>query len=169
MKNSNFGFTLIELLLYVSLAAIMLLATSVFLSVLLAARVKSQTIAQLEQEGQQLIQLISQTARNAQAINSPASGASASSLSLDVVTASLDPTVFDLSGSTIRITEGAGAAVALTTSRVSASSVSFQNLSRSSTPGVVRIQFTLTHANPSGRNEYDWSKTFYGSASLRHP
>ena len=52
-------------------------------------------------------------------------------------------------------------------SRVTASNLSFQNLSRTGTPGTIRIQFTLSHINPSGRNEYDFNKTFYGTASLR--
>jgi len=52
---------------------------------------------------------------------------------------------------------------------VTVSGLTFQNLSRSATPGTVRIQFTLTHVNPAGRNEYSFAKTFIGSATLRQP
>ncbi|MBI5222371.1 MAG: prepilin-type N-terminal cleavage/methylation domain-containing protein [Candidatus Magasanikbacteria bacterium] len=161
------GFTLVELLLYASITSVMLLVISVFLSTLLESRVKNQTIAEVEQQGTQVMQLITQTARNAEAITSPATGASASSLTLDVVTVASDPTIFDLSGGVIRIKEGAGTATALTNSRVTASALTFQNLSRTSTPGTIRIMFTLTYVNSSGRNEYTYAKTFYGSASLR--
>ena len=111
--------------------------------------------------------VITQTARNAETITSPAQGASAALLTLDVVTVANDPTVFDLSGGAMRITEGVGSAVALTNSRVTASTLNFQNLSRTGTPGTVRITFTLTHVNPSSRQEYNYARTFYGSASLR--
>jgi prepilin-type N-terminal cleavage/methylation domain-containing protein len=162
------GFTLIELLLYVSIAGIILLSLSVFLASTMYSRVKNQTIAEVEQQGIQVMELISQTIRNTEAINSPTTGTSASLTSLDVVTAANDPTVFDLLSGAIRITEGAGSAVSLTNSRVTASGLTFYNLSRSGTPGIIRVQFTLTHQNPEGRSEYDFNKTFYTSAALRH-
>ena len=40
-------------------------------------------------------------------------------------------------------------------------------MSKVSTPGNIRIQFDLSFVNNTNRNEYDWTKTFYGSASLR--
>ena len=168
-KSSQPGFTLIELLLYVSITSIMLFVISLFLSTLLESRIKNQTIAEVEQQGLQVMQLITQTARNSEAITSPTIGASASSLTLDVITGANDPTIFDLSGGAIQMKEGAATAVALTNSRVTASALTFQNLSRAGTPGTIRIRFTLTHVNPAGRNEYSFTKTFTGSATLRQP
>lgn len=167
-KNSA-GFTLIELLLYIGIASTILLVSTLFLNTLLESRVKNQTIAEVEQQGLQVMQQITQAVRNAESITSPTPGNSGVSLTLDVVNASDNPTVFDLSSDEIRITEGAGSAIALTNSRVTASSLSFQNLSRADTPGIMRISFTLTHINPEGRQEYDFEKTFYASASLRQP
>lgn len=169
LSKKSAGFTLIELLLYVAISSVMLLAISFFLQTLLESRIKNQTIAEVEQQGLHVMQIIAQTARNAEVISSPAQGASASSLTLDVITVASDPTVFDLSSGSIRITEGVGSPVALTNSRVTASALTFQNLSRASTPGIIRIQFTLTHVNPEGRNEYSFTKTFIGSATLRQP
>lgn len=167
MRHTQSGFTLIELLLYLAVTSIIIVSVSGFLITMLQARVKFQTISEVEQQGQQTMQAITQTIRNAQAITSPATGASASSLTMDVVTAGLDPTVFDLSGGIIRITEGAGAATGLTTTKVTASSLNFQNLTRPTTQGVIRISFTITSVNGSGRNEFQYAKTFRGSASLR--
>ncbi len=160
MNNYQKGFTLIELLLYVSIVGAMVLSVSAFLPLLMQSRVKNQTIAEIEQQGVQVIQIITHTVRNTGSINSPSTGNSAASLSIDT-------TVFDLSGGMIRITEGAGSPVSLTNTRVTASNLTFQNLSRTGTSGTIRIQFTLTHLNPSGRNEYDYNKTFYGTATLR--
>lgn len=161
------GFTLVELLLYLGLSAIMILVIAIFFGTVLEARVQNQVIAEVEQQGAAALQRITQTIRNADNITLPAIGGSASSLTLDMVPVAVDPTVFDLSGGVIRITEGAGSTVALTNARITASALTFQNLSRASTPGTIRIQFILTHVNPSSRQEYTYARTFYGSASLR--
>lgn len=169
MKNNtkNKGFTLIELLLYLAIISLILLPISSFLSSFFEARVKNQTIMEVEEQGVSVMNIITQTIRNAEAINTPPVGSSAPSLSLNVVDAGLDPTLFDLSGSTLRVTEGAGSPVALTNTRVLASGLTFQNLSRPGTPGVIRIQFTLSRVNPEARYEYNFTKTFYGSATIR--
>src|SRR3990167_11517142 len=85
--QANSGFTLIELLLYVAISSVMLLITSLFLQTLLQSRIKNQTIAEVEQQGLAVMQLITQAARNADSINSPATGASAVSLSLNTTVA----------------------------------------------------------------------------------
>lgn len=166
-SNVHRGFTLIELLLYVGIAGVVILSVSVLLSLVLSTRVKSQAIAEVEQQGTQVLQIFGQTARNASSVTSPTIGTSASSLTIVVPTSSLSPTVFDLSTGAIRIKEGATSDIVLTNTRVTASNLTFSNLSRSGTPGTVRIQFTLTHINPENRQEYNFSKTFYGSATLR--
>lgn len=161
------GFTLIELLLYLGLASAMMLVLVAFFSTMLSARVKNQAIAEVEEQGAQVLDIITQDVRNADNINSPAVGASAAVMSLDTVPAWSDPTVFDLSSGAIRMKQGNGPATALTNARVTVSGLTFQNLSRSGTPGTIRVTFTLSHVNPNGRNEYEYSKIFYGSASLR--
>lgn len=166
---SNKGFTLIELLLYMAIASIILLALSFIFSILLDSRVKNQTIAEVEQQGLQAMQIMTQTIRNAEAINFPSIGTTASSLSLDIITTANDPTVFDISSGVLRMTEGMGSATSLTNARVVVSGLSFYNLSRAGTPGTIRIQFTLTHLNPEGKSEYMFAKTFTGSATLRQP
>ncbi|EKD95684.1 MAG: hypothetical protein ACD_24C00390G0005 [uncultured bacterium] len=168
-KNLNQGFTLIELLLYVGIASIILIVTTLFLGVLLESRVKNQAISEIEQQGLQLMQIITQTTRNAENISSPTAGNSSSTLSLDVINTSKDPTVFDLSGGIIRITEGSENTIPLTNSHVSVSSLSFQNKSRANTPGTIRISFTLNYVNPESRYEYDYVKSFISSATLRQP
>ncbi|HUQ30263.1 MAG TPA: hypothetical protein VM103_01960 [Candidatus Paceibacterota bacterium] len=161
------GFTLVELLLYVSIASFLLIAVSVFLSTLLSARVKNETVMEVEQQGSFVMDVMTQTIRNATAISTPATSTAAVSLSLRTGVASTTPTVFDLATSTLRVTEGVGSSVAFTSADIVASDLLFSNLSGSSTPGTIRIQFTLTAINSSGRNEYDYRRTFYGSATLR--
>lgn len=161
------GFTLIELLLYIAIASIIVFTTASLLRFTFESRVKNQTIAEVEQEGAQVMQLITQTVRNSTAVNSPTIGNSAASLSVNVTTGASSPTVFDLSAGAVRIKEGAGSAVNLTSSKVSVTNLNFSNLSVTSPPDVIRITFTVTYINNSGRNEYNYSKNFYGSADLR--
>lgn len=168
MKLKNSGFTLVELLLYVGLLSIVMFSAAVFLSLLLQSRTKNQVITEVEQQGVLAMQRMMQVVRNSTLINTPAVGASGSALSVNLPQAALSPTVFALSGGAITMTEGAGAAVSLTNNLVSVTGLTFSNLSRASTPGTVRIQFTISYINNSGRNEFDYSKTFDSDASLRH-
>lgn len=160
------GFTLIELLLYVTLLGITVVAASVLWVVLNQQRVKAQVVREVEDQGVMAMQIISQTVRNSSAINTPSVGNSGASLSVTVPTASLSPTVFSLSSGVLSITEGANPSVNLTSSKVSVSSLTFSNLSRPSTPGVVRIQFTVSYVGGADY-QYGYSKQFITSVSLR--
>jgi prepilin-type N-terminal cleavage/methylation domain-containing protein len=78
-------------------------------------------------------------------------------------------TVFTGSGAFAQVKEASNAEVALTNSKVQLSGLTFTNLSRASTPGVVQVSFTLSRVNNSNRNEFDYQKTFTSSAALRWP
>lgn len=73
------------------------------------------------------------------------------------------------SSGAMQIKQGAATAVSLNNSSVQLSSLSFTNLSRSSTPGVVQVSFVISRVNASNRNEYDYQKTFTSSTALRWP
>lgn len=162
------GFTLLELLLYVAISSIIILATSALVQVVLEARIKAQTVTEVEQQGQQVMQVMGQTLRNATGVTSPTIGTSAASLTATVPTGALSPTVFDLSAGAIRMKEGGGAATPLTNSRVTASALSFKNLAASGKPSSIKVTFTITYINNSGsKNEYSYTKNFETAASLR--
>lgn len=162
------GFTIIELLMYIAITPLIVLAISGFAFALLQSREKNQTIAEVEQQGAEVTRIITQSIRNAEAINTPPPGGTAPLLSLDVVNVASDPTLFDIAGSAIRIQEGSASPALLTNARVIVSDISFQNISRTDTPGIIRTQFTISHINPKNRYEYAFTKTFYGSASIRY-
>lgn len=161
------GFTLIELLLYVSLSAGILLVVSGFIFFMLQARVKHQTMTEVNEQGRQAMELIAQSVRNAESINSPSKGGTGVSLSLDVDDPIEDPLIFDSSGGALRIQRGASPILPITNSNVVVSNLTFQNVSKGQTPGTVRIEFTITYDNPSNRNEFAHTQTFAGTASLR--
>jgi len=145
-KMSNKGFSLIELIIYISLVSVILLSITSFSFTLLNARSRNEVIAEVEQQGVLAMQKITQTVRNAEDINS---------------------VVFDAANDALRITRNGGVPVDLTNSRVLVSDFSFDDLSRPGTPGLVRVQFTVSHKNPGAKALFEYSKTFYGSASLR--
>lgn len=161
------GFTLVELLLYVAIVSNLLLALAAFFSTSLTARAKNQSIFEVNQQGQASVEYIAQTIRNSSSISAPAAGASAASLTLVVPTGSLSPTIFDLSGSTLQVKEGVAAYVPLTNSKVQVTALSFTNLSRPGTEGVVQVSITLSRVNNTGQNQFDYQKTFTTSAALR--
>jgi type II secretory pathway pseudopilin PulG len=163
------GFTLIEMILYVAICSGLLLSLALFFVYIIGQRVKNQAIVDVNQQGQQVIWLVTQTVRNGRSINSPGIGASSTSLSITTGNALLDPTIFDVTASgTLEIKEGSTAYVPLTNSHVTVSTITFQNISSaSSTDRVLRLNFTLTYNNPSGKPEYDYTKSFTGSATIR--
>ncbi len=167
LKKNKTGFTIIEILLYVGISSIVLSSIAVFTAGMLQARVKSQTMAEVEQQGLETMQMITQTVRNAHQINSPNVGNESSSLSIDVESVDKSPTVFDSSAGKVRIKEGSGSYIALTNSRVSVSDLKFRNLSRGQTPGIIELSFHVEYINSSGRNEYDFGQDFKSSVTLR--
>lgn len=98
LRANEQGYTLIELLLYVAIVGVLLAAVTTFFGSTVDARVKNQTINEVNEQATQLMDSITQTVHNATSISSPAAGASGSSLTLVVPTGSLSPTVFDISG-----------------------------------------------------------------------
>ena len=165
--NTQNGFTLIELLMYVVIVRTLLLALSGFFIMTAQARLKNQSIAEVDQQGTLALQSITQSVRNASSINTPAMGLVDSSLSLVVPVSSASPTVFSVSSGVLQMKEGNGATVNLTNNEVVVSGFSVQNISRSGTYGSVQISFTLTRVNTGNRNEFDYQKVFTTTASVR--
>lgn len=161
------GFTLIELLLYVSIMGVMIFSFAGMLSIIMQSRVKNDAIMEVEEQGAQAMHTMTQAVRNATAISVPVVASSSSELSVHMPAAGSSPTIFEVFGGALRIREGTASAIPLTNARVVVSDLLFTNLSRMGTPGTIRIQFTLTHVNPSGRNEYEYTKIFYDSATIR--
>lgn len=69
-------------------------------------------------------------------------------------------------GANFQIQEAAAAAVPLISSDVQMSGLTFTNLTRTGTGGIVRVSFTLAMLNPNSRNEYDYQKSFTSSAEV---
>lgn len=166
MQHAQNGFTLIELLLYVAIIGTLLTAVMGFYGLALDARVKNQAIAEVNQQGGLALDQITQTIRNASSVTAPVAASSGSTLTLAVPTASLSPTTYNVANSTLQITEGTGSAVALTSGDVKVTSITFTNLTRSGTNGIVQVTITVEYTNNTGRAAYSYQKIFTTSAEV---
>lgn len=160
------GYTLLELLLYVAIVGTLLISITAFFGMVADARVKNQSVSEVNDQGTAVMDSLTQTIRNATSITAPAAAGSGASLTLVVPTGSLSPTVFSLNGTTLQVTEGTGSAVALTSNDVQITSLTFKNLTRSGTSGIVQVSFVIQRTNPNSRNEYDYQRTFTSSAEI---
>ena len=159
-KNKNFGFTLIELLLYVSVTVVMLLGLVGFVSVLTQSRQKNQAIAQVQNEGSMAAQIIGQTVRNAKSANIPEEGV------LNVTDIADRQIVFEIIEKAIIMRENV-ISTSLTSGKVEVANLNFEIFSGDGVHNSVRFVFTLNYFNPEKRNEYESSKSFFGTATLR--
>lgn len=159
------GFTLVEMLLYMTIVSTVLLAASGFVASMLATNVKNGVIAEVEQQANQVLSLIEEVGQGAITVTAPAIGTSGSSLTFTTPVSS--PVVFTQTAGVITISEGGGAAVALTNSRVTASGFSVSNLSAIGTSGTVRVQFTMSFINSGGHNEYNYTNSYLTSVTSR--
>ncbi len=155
------------MILYIGISAVILSALGTMVSMSYKIRARQQVVSEVEQQGTAMVQIINQTIRNSSSVTVPVATATGSSLTLTFTDVTKNPTIFDLSGSTLQISEGGGGAVALSNSKVQISALSFSNLTRPSTPGTVKFNFTISYTNPNNYPQYNYSQTFYGSASLR--
>lgn len=166
-NRSQKGFTLVEIVLYIAGTVILLFVIVELYAIILQTRVKSELVSEVEQQGALVMGRLEQSIAEAQAISAPSAGTIASTLSLDVVSAAADPTKYDLADGSVRINEGGQPPVFLTNDLVTASGLSFHNLSRTGTEGNIRAWFTLSAKGTSSRSELRYSRTFYVSASVR--
>lgn len=165
-KHITKGFTLIEVLLSLTIFSILISGSSFLLLESLQIRASVESVAEIDFQGTQILHVITEQIRNADSISSPLPGTNSSSLTLSN---NLQNSIFTLFGTSLIMAEGFGPFAALNSSRVAVENITFENRSRPGTPGTIRISLTLSHYNPENRTEFDVTKTFVTSASIRTP
>lgn len=158
-RQRNNGFTLVELIVYVALTSLMFSAINSFVFLVIEERSRNIVINEVEQQGSFALQKIMQRTRNSDEIVTPGQGSSDTILELT-------NTDFELNSGIFQMIEG-GSPVDLTNSRVVVSDFQVTNLSLDNTPGSIQVEFLVTYDNPDGKAELNYSKMFYGAASLR--
>ncbi|MFH1759142.1 MAG: hypothetical protein ABH822_01105 [Patescibacteria group bacterium] len=156
---NNKGISLIETVIYLGLVVIIIPIAAALMFFSVDARVRGADANLVLVEGGRVAQIITRVIRNADDINFPSLGSASSTLSLTVDDSAKSPTIFQFNNGALTIKEGGGVEIALVSENITVSSVLFQNVSRSGTPGSIKAEFTLV-SGPLSRN-------FYVSASLQ--
>lgn len=165
--NSQKGLTLLETLIYVVIFSMFVVTLSSFSGSINSARLRSQTMLEVNYQGSQIIHTVTQTVRNAVSISNPVISNSGDSLTLNTDDPATNPTIFSLATGTLYIQEGLNEPIALTNNRVEINNLVFSNFSKASTPGTIKIRFNLKNADVYVKPEQQYNRDFYGSASIR--
>jgi Tfp pilus assembly protein PilW len=161
------GISLVETLIYISIFSIFILSVTTFMSSLSSSRLHNQIVLEVNDQGARVMKTITQTLRNASQVNSPTIGNTALNLNLVTYTSIKNPTIFSENNGVIYMKEGSGAEIALTNNKVIASDLIFSNLSRPSTPNIIKISFKLSSISTTTSPGGAYSFTFFGSGGLR--
>ena len=160
------GLTLIEIIIYISILVIIIIFIGGFLWNIILGAIKEGAWQEVQQNGRFALAKIAQEVKKSNGINVPSRGEeSPSFLSLAMADPNLNPTVFEVVDSKLRIDQG-GRQFFLTSDQVVISSLLFTNLSYQNTPGIVGVGMTISHRNPGNRNEYQASVDLETSISL---
>ncbi len=167
-EQSITGFSLIEVMVALAIFSALSLSAVSLLSGIQRAQLHVGAVNNVETEGNYALSQITQSVRNASAITAPVSTATSSSLTLTLSALPAEnPTIMNLSGTTIVSKKGSAAAIALTSPTVQVTKLTFTNLTGTGSKGSVRIALTLINTNPGGRSERTFSRTYYTTVSLR--
>ena len=77
-------------------------------------------------------------------------------------------TTFDVASGTLRETI-LNQIIPLSSNILIISDLQFTNLTPNNLQNSIKIKFTLNYNNVANRTEYNYSQTFYGTATLRQP
>jgi len=163
---SKSGFTLIELLIYIGIVSFVVIAVTIFTWEVIAGKIKNETIAELNSNISLVNDRIQLSVDNARSVTIPSPKGS-SGQTLTLVTSGGSTTTYSLVDGAIFVSENGGANSLLTSSKVLITNLTFINLSRDNSPGIVRLQFDIEYINSSNKQEYDTHETYDNSFSLR--
>lgn len=143
MVIRNNGFTLIETLIYSALVTMITAFSILSVYQLIDTSDRGKNLEQLNENQRFLEQKIYWTLQSVSVINSPASGATSTSLSVDKVGFAENPVVIDVISDTARIKRGVAAANLITNdSYVAVQDLAFHQFSFSGKPAI-KITGTL--------------------------
>jgi Tfp pilus assembly protein PilE len=159
------GFTLVETLLYVAIVSSFLVMAVYFAWDIVLNQVKSNSIAEVNDNANIITQKISYYIQNAKNITTPANKGDVSQ-TLVLVMPDNSTATFDLSSGQLRLNLGSGA-INLSSNSVTISNLSFTNLTTTGTRGNIKVKMDITNKNPSDKSEYNTSFKIDTSFSLR--
>ncbi len=149
MKNN--GFTLIETLIYSGIVSGFITISLFLVLQMIEFRSSLENQRELNENQRFLIQKLNWALRGS-AINSPAAGASAGSISVNKIGYASNPIVIDSLNGAVRLASGGGTALPITNAFASTTNLVFQNLNLS---GKTVIRVTANLAGQSSSTTID--------------
>jgi len=156
------GFTIIEFLIYIAILAIAIAGMGLILSNIFRVGVRTDVIQEVSHNGRFAMQRIGQAVRESSDIVEPATEGNVLELSFE--DEDKDPTVFDVSEGKLRIKEGSGNYIELTTSSVIVDRLVFKKVSDDS----VKVEMNISFDNSQGLPEHEFKSFFTSSFALRN-
>lgn len=161
------GFTLIELIIYITIVSGVLIVFLNFGWEVINGNIKSQSMREVQQNSRFAMQKITENIFSAKGVNFPLYGELNNYLSLEMEDPDLNPTLFELNGDKLIITQGINGPYSLTNDRVKVASLEFINLSYLDTPGTIKIKISIKHINENNLNQYEAFLSTEDTISLR--
>ncbi|MDP2684256.1 MAG: prepilin-type N-terminal cleavage/methylation domain-containing protein [bacterium] len=165
MTNNNAGFTLIETLIYIAIISIIMTAFVSFAISISNTRNKTYVVQEVQANARFALDTMSRKIREAEAVTSPTTGASANSLLLDMQGVSPDIT-FDVNNGILRMTEGINLPISLTANEVDIDSISFTNFGGSGKRENIKIEMNVSFRD-NGSKAFTYADTYQTSVSIR--
>ncbi len=156
------GFTLIEILIYIALVSGILIAASTFAWNIIGSKTKTQTIQEVQGNGYLVMEHVNNVIRSGRDINATSSlninladNANAGKfLSLSMRNGAVNPTIIDVVNGVVRMRQGTGSAVALSSNLVRVTNLTFTD--RRDPAGKtknIEILLTIENINPQNTSE----------------
>jgi len=163
------AFSLVEFILYFALIGIVISAIMGFAIDVIKTRSKTAVLAEVQQNARFGLQRVLQSVRQASALNVGASTLDSDNgvLSLSMLAASNTPTVFDLSGGSLRIKEGSGAATPLTTPSVSVTKLRFTKDNLDGNGTAITTELTVSWKGTNTDQAFVYVTTASSTAVIR--
>ena len=152
IRSNTKGNTLVELIIYLAIISVFFTSMIGFTVSVVQSGQKARTMHEVSQNGRFIMEKIAREIKSANDVNFTTSsfGVNPGVLSLVNNTGSLDPTVFDVVGGVVRIQQGAGAPMNISSDLVNVTSIVFTDLSVPGRTTNIKIDLTLEWRDKSG-------------------
>lgn len=165
------GFTLLELILYIAIVSVVLLSFTTFALRFAHASAKARVVGEVEYNAKLVQDRMIDAIRHAEAVNDGAStfGSDPGVLSLDMVDAGEDPTVFSLTSDdgSFQVNIAGAGDVPITSDRVQITNLFFTDLTTDDELGVIQVQYTVTAVSPTNSPLFEYEQSY--QTTLRIP
>lgn len=169
MNKKNKGFTLIEFLLY-SVIVTAITGSLIVIGInIMKVSAKVSAVEEVNYNGKMIIDEITTYIRKSERVISPSPGEESIQLVLEMSVQENSPVIFQKEEvtETIIMQVGSDLPTSLNSSLTEIGELKFSNVSYPGSPGAIKIEIDVIYRNLSGKEDYDFQKTFYVTENLR--